>query len=322
MARVYRVFVPVPSVEYGYPSGLFTWDPHCEYRCTPGFRGFFTGQDYADIPIRINTEGYRDVEFEKARTPGTLRVAFLGDSVSFGAGVRAEDRFSDLLRVGDPDAPLRRETLNFAVNSYTSYHYAQQARHVVPAYAPDVVVVGLCLNDLEPKQESWPRKHVAAPDGSYVGEYLRPDRKERLRTRDLFAFVSITSELETRWKNRDPWRIWMKHLGGQWEDPSLREELRANLVALRDALAGSSSQRVVLVLPEAHVLADPARFGAPREQALALLGELGIPHIDVFEDFRKDADPNGLFLTGDSVHLSPRGHARVAHLLDAWLASR
>jgi lysophospholipase L1-like esterase len=322
MARVYRIYVPVPSVEYGYPSGLYTWDPHCEYRCTPGFRGFFSGSGYADIPIRINASGYRDEEFEKARAPGTLRVAFLGDSVTFGAGARAEDRFSDRLRAAGATRQPPIETQNFAINSYTSYHYAQQARALLPEYAPDAVVVGLCLNDLEPKEESWPRKHVAAPDGSYVGEYLQPSRRKRLRTRDLSAFVSITWELEKRWKNRDPWRTWMAKLGSKWEDPALLADLRANLVALRDANAGASRDLVVLVLPEAHDLADPERYGLPRRTALALLDELAIPRIDVLEDFRQDADPGALFLPGDSVHFSPRGHARVAGLLEAWLAER
>lgn len=328
LARVYRLFVPVPSVEYGYPAGLYAWDPCCEYRLAPGFRGHFTGSAYTEVPIEVNADGFRDAEFREARVQGTERIAFLGDSVTFGAGVAAHERFSDRLR-RDGDGGPPRETLNLAVNSYSSWHYAQQARHVVPRFAPDLVVVGLCLNDLEPKHESWPRKHVAAPDGSFVGEYLRPERRERRRTRDLFALVGITSELETRWKNRDPWRTWMKRLGGKWQDPAQRAELRANLVALRDALAegpgrersadGAAPRLLVLVLPEAHALADPQRYGAPREQALALLDELGIAHLDVAPDFAADADVASLFLPGDSIHLSPRGHARVAALLEERL---
>jgi lysophospholipase L1-like esterase len=320
MARVYRLFVPVPSVEYGYPAGLYAWDPHCEYRCAPGFRGTFSGADYGDVPIETNSSGYRDDEFEKLRAPGALRIAFLGDSVTFGAGIRAEDRFSDQLRAAGATRRPRIETQNFAINSYTSYHYAQQARFVLPEYAPDVVVVGLCLNDLEPKQKSWPRKHVAAPDGSYVGEYLQPTRRKRLRTRDLFALVSVAWELEKRWKNRLPWRTWMAEVERQWQDPALLAEIRGNLAALRDANAQASRDLVVLVLPEAHALADPERYGGARRTALALLDELGIARIDVHEDFRRDADPTSLFLRDDSIHLSPRGHARVARLLEAWLA--
>jgi lysophospholipase L1-like esterase len=319
MARAYRTFVAEPSVEYGYPKGLYAWDPCCEYRYTPGFTGFFEGPVYGHIPIRTNSAGYRDEEFAPARTPGALRVAFLGDSVTMGAGVRAEDRFSDRLRELSSGA-RRIETLNLAVNSYTSWHYAQQARAVLPGYAPDLIVVGLCLNDLERKEESWPRKHVAAPDGSYVGKYLRPGGK-RPHMRDLSALASLAWELDKRWRNRDPWRTWMRRLGGEWQDPARLAELRANLTVVRDESAKAGRGLVVLVLPEAHDLADPQRYGAPRRAALALLDELGIARIDLSEDFRKDAEYAALFLPGDSIHLSVRGHALAARALGAWLAS-
>ena len=318
-ARIYRLFIAAPSVEYGYPKGLYTWDPCCEYRYTPGFRGFFEGRLYDQVPIRINSSGYRDEEFTRAHPPDARRVAFLGDSVSVGAGVRAEDRFSDRLR-GRVVAARRLETLNFAVNSYTSWHYAQQTRAVLPDYAPDLVVVGLCLNDVERKEESWPRKHVAAPDGSFVGRYMQPGGR-RPRLRELSALASLLWELDTRWRNRDPWRVWMHHLGGEWQDAAARAELRANLVAIRDENGRAGRDLVVLLMPEAHDLADPAHYDAPRRAALEMLDELGIPHIDLFEAFHRESDLAALFLPGDSVHFSPRGHARAADVLAAWLAT-
>lgn len=315
MARVYRVFVPVPEVGYGYPPGLFTWDPFTEYRCTPRFSGFFRGPLFGDIPIRINADGYRDDEFSVARAPGLPRIAFLGDSVTFGSGVRAEDRFGDLLR-DEATGPL--ETQNFAVNAYGAWHYAQQARAVLPRFQPDLVVLGLTLDDLDRKGKSWPRKLVAAPDGSYEGKHLRPGHRPRIRTSELSALLSITSELETRWRNRDPWRAWMRAAGAEWSDPERRAALREHLAAVRDALAPIPV--LVLVLPEAHDLADPERFGMPRREALAMLDELGISYIDVYEDFRRVPDWPSFFLPDDSIHLTQEGHARIASLLREWLS--
>jgi lysophospholipase L1-like esterase len=316
-ARVYRLFVDPPTAGYGYPPGLFSWDPDCEYRCTPGFRGFFVGGLYEGVPIRINRDGYRDEEFEPERRAGLYRVAFLGDSVTFGAGVPVERRFSDLLRGADgPGGTV--ETQNFAVNAYTAWHYAQQARAVLPRYAPDAVVVGLCLNDLEGKEHSWPRKHVAAPDGSFVGDYLNPQRRQ-WRPRDVSAFWNVLWELERRWKNRDPWRRRMRKLGAEWEDPTLREGLRAHLLAIRDAVA--PRPLVVLLLPEAHDVSDPERFGLPRREARALLEASGLPYLDPFDDFRADPEPLSLFLENDSIHFSPPGHERIAARLREWLAS-
>ena len=139
----------------------------------------------------------------------------------------------------------------------------------------------------------------------------------RRRTRDLFALVSITAEIETRWRNRDPWRAWMRAVGQEWSDPKRRAALRSDLAAVRDALA--PTPLLVLVLPEAHDLADPERFGMPRREAIAMLDALGILHIDVYEDFRRQPDWPSLFLPEDSIHLTPQGHARIAALLHDWL---
>ena len=47
------------------------------------------------IPYQQNSLGWRDEEFQLLRSPFNALV--LGDSFSFGAGVRAEDRFSERL---------------------------------------------------------------------------------------------------------------------------------------------------------------------------------------------------------------------------------
>jgi lysophospholipase L1-like esterase len=311
MARTYRHFVAPPDVGLGYPPGLYVWDPLCDFRCKPGFRGAFRDR-YSEIPIRINSAGYRDDEFAVERTPGRRRIAFLGDSVTFAPGVRAEERFSDLLREAAAARGTQIETENFAINAYNAYHYAQQARSVLPAYQPDAVVLGLCLNDIEPKERSWPRKYVAAPDGSYVGELFDQDAGARMR--DWSSLVSIVFELGTRLRNTDTWLLHMRAIMEEWRDPVQRAALARHLAAVKSALA--PRPLLVLVLPEAHDVADPTRFGAPRRAALLLVKSLGLEPIDVFEDFRRDADPPSLFLPGDALHLSPRGHARVAALLE------
>jgi lysophospholipase L1-like esterase len=310
MARTYRHFVSPPDVGLGYPPGLYVWDPLCEFRCKPGFRGAFRDR-YSKVPIRINSAGYRDDEFAPERTPGRERIAFLGDSVTFGPGVRAEERFSDLLRAAAAAHGTPIETQNFAINAYNAYHYAQQARSVLPAYHPDEVVLGLCLNDIEPKERSWPRKYVAAPDGSYIGELYDPAAHMPLR--EWSSLVSVAFELRTRLRNTDTWLLHMHQTVEEWQDPMQRAVLAANLAAVKTALA--PHPLVVLLLPEAHDLADPAQFGGPRREALALMRSLGLEPIDLFEDFRQDSDPAGLFLAGDALHFSPRGHARVAALL-------
>ena len=318
-ARGVRLLIPAPDESYGYPDGLYVWDADTEYRFKPGFRGFFEGGPFREIPLEINSAGFRDDEFPAARTPGVARIVFLGDSVTFGSGVRAEERFSARLRGAAP-----YETLNLAINSYGAWHYARQARALVPALGPDHVVIGLCLNDLEPNWASWPGRVAAVEStGGVARAGVRtpaPDEAERFHWSDGSGLAWIAKELETRWRNRDPWAAWMTHIGKLWKKERLERGLREHLAAIRDALAAQDIALTVLVLPEVHDLDDPARFGLPRQRAVAMLEALGIPHLDLHQAFRSAPDRRALFLPGDAIHLSPQGHALVAAQLEAWLA--
>jgi hypothetical protein len=50
-----------------------------------------------DYRVEINSLGWRDRERALARKPGVTRILALGDSMTWGWGVDAEARFSDLL---------------------------------------------------------------------------------------------------------------------------------------------------------------------------------------------------------------------------------
>ena len=160
------------------------------YEMIPGAHGTFAG-----APLRINPTGFRDADHPVEKPPGTRRVAVLGDSVAFGWGVPAEQRFSDVLAhlLNTDDAPTTPTTtdtddtattggthataasaaawqvLNFAVPGYNSTMELATLRAVVMAHAPDVVVVSVIANDdelpnfvrLEPEVWSLRRSFIA-----------------------------------------------------------------------------------------------------------------------------------------------------------------
>lgn len=111
-------------------------------------------RDTADGPERVavahvNAHGMRGEDVELARTPGSLRIACIGDSHTFGYGVSDGETWPDVLR-----ASLRRravgrtvEVLNFGVNAYDTEQEVVQLEQRVLEYQPDVVLLGFYLND-------------------------------------------------------------------------------------------------------------------------------------------------------------------------------
>lgn len=114
------------------------------WRMKPSIRETLDFVDVQGIPVRSNTAGFWDDEFPGERKPGgPCRIVFLGDSFTWGYGVREEERFSNVLRGGDPTL----ETLNFGMAGYGTDQALLVWRHVAVTSKPDLVVLTVHTND-------------------------------------------------------------------------------------------------------------------------------------------------------------------------------
>lgn len=118
-------------------------DPELGWRMK---RGRTTTVDFVDregIPVRSNALGFWDREFAVHRAGGVCRIAFLGDSFTWGLGVRAEERFSDLLAARRAD----RESMNFGIPAYGTDQAVLTWEKIAAPFDPDVVVLTVFQND-------------------------------------------------------------------------------------------------------------------------------------------------------------------------------
>ena len=117
------------------------------YELVPGERRRdpVTGVEYA-----VNPAGFRDRERDRAKPDGTFRIAVIGDSLAFGYGVALDGTFASLLeqRLATPHDGPRFEVLNLGVSGYNPYTESELLRGVGLDYAPDLVLVQFCVNDL------------------------------------------------------------------------------------------------------------------------------------------------------------------------------
>jgi D-alanyl-lipoteichoic acid acyltransferase DltB (MBOAT superfamily) len=92
-------------------------------------------------PLRINRWGFRDDDYELAKPPGTVRIAFMGSSHVFGMGVSDADVFEQALEQRlNAEGGGRYEILNFAVPNQNVIRDLDLLREKVLRFSPDVVV--------------------------------------------------------------------------------------------------------------------------------------------------------------------------------------
>jgi lysophospholipase L1-like esterase len=100
-----------------------------------------------------NSYGYRERELALEKPPQLTRIAVLGDSVTYGAGVEEEQRYSRVLESGLQAHGLSEvQSLNFSVMGYDIESIVAMLRYRVLVYQPDLVIYGYYVNDQIPTE--------------------------------------------------------------------------------------------------------------------------------------------------------------------------
>lgn len=139
--------------------------------------GFFSRRWYRGGPVHLNAAGFRDGPFNADKPAGTYRVAIVGDSFTYGNGVRQQDRYSDLLRVALPD---HIEVLNFGAGGANTPEHLNLIARLLPDLHPDFVLLQWYVNDME--------------DDDSTG---RPSFQPLIPLRALHAWLNDSSALYT-----------------------------------------------------------------------------------------------------------------------------
>jgi lysophospholipase L1-like esterase len=104
---------------------------------------------YGGVTWQVNHRGFRGPLIPAEKREGTVRLLFMGSSITFGWGIRAEEAFPEAVR-----RELEKiypgtlfESLNAGVPGYASYQGMRYLEIILPQYKPDVVVAEFGVND-------------------------------------------------------------------------------------------------------------------------------------------------------------------------------
>ncbi|MBK5970229.1 MULTISPECIES: SGNH/GDSL hydrolase family protein [Thiorhodovibrio] len=321
----YSLDVSKPVSGYGYPAGLEQPHPTLGYHYQPNFSGFFKGSAYQHIPIRTNAQGFRDRDFAPLPNEG-VRVAVLGDSVVFGSGVAAEERFTECLNQMESPAGQQARFLNLGVHAYSFGHYLTLAQEDFLGADPDAVLLGITLNDFAPMDGVGPARRMRR----HAEELHKPTWIARVQERLGRTYAArFLDEIDTRLRyallnsnEREEYHTeWMRTVVDAWKQDANRSRFTARLDDF-SALAKEQSLPLAFVLfPELNDLRDPETFDSPRQQVRDILDARGLPYCDPYDDFAQAAQLDALFLAHDSVHYTPAGHQLLCQAIERCLTS-
>lgn len=315
---------------------FYRYDPVLGWDNLPNAHGYLTRAEYS-IEVSNNSLGMRDVEIG-AKQPGEFRVAFLGDSFTWGVGVSYGERLTEV--VGQRDNAIH--PLNFGVSGFSPVQYLFQLDRVFPL-KPDYVVLVFCLgNDLSDNVEYRPYDHpkpyaALSSDGSRV-EILGYPLPVSAHGPALFGAASslrivgvtklaIDALTKPRAEAIRPGARLSQYTPPDRLDPEGRA-IVASLYKINELLLDAIRQRVdreigpnrlavALAPTQAEYLPATPLFdpNAVPDGVLASLHRLGIPAID-----GRPAITPADFWERDG-HWRPSGHRKFGELIAQYLAS-
>jgi len=276
------------------PSG----NPLLSHHHAPGTNAVLMG-----VPVSINSHGFRDGEYPLEKAPGVFRILLLGDSLTFGWGAKAQDRFSNRLEASldrAHDSGRRVQVVNTGIGNYNTAQevafYEERGR----AFKPDLVILNYFINDAEPTPH---RRDNPLFKYSYLGMWLwgRIDTIGRL----YFGKETFGSYYANLYRDEAPGWV----------------EAQSAIGRLVRMTAEDDTKLVVVLLPELHAVGAQYGFQSIHDLVARVASREGAPTADLAPCFKAEA-PETLWVSPDDAHPNARAHAIIGNCLEAYLTEK
>lgn len=288
------------------PGVQIRFKPYSQFRLNydSNPRGYFDERN--GLVYKLNRYGFRGPDYARAKRPGVRRVAVVGDSFTFGEGVKLEDTFCRRLEgLLTSRAGLAVEVLNFGTSGWGTTDEVHFLEQEGLGFQPDLVVLVYVLNDAgyagdldlwEDFRDTYEKRWLR---WSYLASWVYAAVGRRTLG-DRYARQVVQSALE----DREAWR----------------ESFRALSRGHEIARAGGAGYLVCL-FPFLFKLDEGHPFKPAHERLAAHCIINGIPFLDLLEAFRGRADTE-LWVHPADQHPNEKAHAIAAEAMAGFILDR
>ncbi|MBI3769550.1 MAG: SGNH/GDSL hydrolase family protein [Deltaproteobacteria bacterium] len=271
---------------------------------------------------------------EYARSAGTLRLLFLGDSIGFGYGVRDDEVTAARVAASLDHHGIRNEVINTAVPSYNMRQEVTLLERDGIRYKPDWVVVCVCWNDLADKSRVRVDDHGQLTDDPTATEPLSVRLSE-----SPFGYAARNVLKESRalygglegWRalmslrTPDPQTVFRTNVLEGHDTPLIAagwNDIATLLQRLKDLGDREQFRPVLVAFPIPIAVAQPFAKSSYPARLQELAAREGIPVLDLTPAFRASYHGHeSLFIPYDGDHPNAAGHEIAAQEITRFLTA-
>ncbi|HUL76791.1 MAG TPA: HEAT repeat domain-containing protein [Vicinamibacteria bacterium] len=239
----------------------------------------------------FNRDGLRDRTRSHEKPEGYRRIAILGDSVTLGTDIRADEAFPQRLEARYRAEGRRVEVMNVALWGWSTRQERIAWRRIARAYQPDQAVLAVCLNDIP----------------ELFNNLSRPPRwLTELHARSALVRLAVNAE------GREIDNV--ERLFGEPDAPRVRAAIDgflAEVRAFRREVEADGARFAMIVFPFRFQLEPGAPRPRVQERIASFCATEGLACLDLLPALAR----MGTTAFRDYDHLSPAGAVFVAETL-------
>jgi lysophospholipase L1-like esterase len=273
-------------------------NPQLSFAHAPNRSAFLMG-----VPVSISSAGLRDGEYTLAKPTGVYRIMMLGDSTTFGWGVRQADtaaKFLERKLNGQlPPGYNKVEVMNTGVGNYDTVQEVTYYETIGFKYQPDLVVLVFFINDPEPVPVE---KKSFLIDRSY-----------------LIAFA--TNRFDGLLRHAGVRPDWKKYYASLYDDdrPGFQACKKA-LISLAGSTRSNGAKLLVAILPELHQInGDSYPFRAAHQKIEAVLASQNVPVVELIDGLKGHGPEETLWVTALDDHPNAKANDLISDQLKQWV---
>lgn len=264
-------------------------------------RGYF--DPGARLTYRTNSLGFRGPDTTRDKPEGTFRIIGIGDSFTFGSGVRNEDTFLSVLQRKLDESC---EVLNLGIIGYSTIHEVALLERIGVTLDPDLVVICFFLNDTG-----------AGTTHEVFNVDLGPDELPFLQKHSRLA-DHIVAYMDKRTAIQELVRKYHEGFEDDWKKWIAAQEA---LKKARKLAAENGFNLAVMVFPILWNLDSDYPFADIHRKVSAFLQSIGVPVLDLYPAFSGYQGPD-LWVHPKNQHPNEQGHALAGEALFRFLVEQ
>lgn len=325
------IFVTLCTVEFVYRGYVYIKKPihrpssfpGLGWELTPGARRIENNIKEKPVTYSVNLSGIRDrtnKEWSKWKSDN-IKIAFIGDSVTFGQYVEYKDVYSSVVETIFRKIYLPVRTVNMGIMGTNTRQHLATLKYKALRLNPDIVILGYFINDIERrKTQKLPSITRYILRRFHFGTFLIGRAATTLENREIRINEDISSEKGDHLpKTKQSCGGYVKKTIDNYSVSAL-EDNKTIILSMSELSEQKGIKFGVVIFPF-QTQVNGICSKVPQEMLVDFLSKNGIPFLDVTKIYEEHISREKLYIQGDNIHPNKLGHYVAGKAISKWLIS-